>query len=84
MARVHSLDITLEVGEDLDVKGKSLQWAPPCGSVLHQGIVVQVLTQSCMKGLGLGCVSFASMYKMFILSVPTLKQDRREVDVRRV
>ena len=50
MARVHSLDITLEVGEDLDVKGKSLQWAPPCGSVFHQGIVVQVLTQSNMEG----------------------------------
>ena len=80
---IHKLR-TLETGEHLDIKGEPLEWAPPCASVPHQGIVVQVLTQSYMRGLGVGCASFASMYKMIISYVPTLEQDRREVDVRRV
>ena len=48
MVRVHS-SITLEISEKLDVEGESLEWASPCGSVFHQGIIVQVLTQSCME-----------------------------------
>ena len=45
MVRVHS-SITLEISENLDVEGESLEWASPCRSVSHQGIVIQVLTQS--------------------------------------